>query len=102
MFGSAEADSFSAERNGNFSLIRLICIGTDVELAVFIGPFHKLFVNRPCRSIFGFKRFIDQDFNDFRVFSGYFTGNDFTGTAVDGDVIAFTEHRVVTVNPYFC
>ena len=89
MFCTAEADTFGTERDGNFCLVRLVGVGADIKFTVFVGPLHKLFVDRPCLGIFRLEGFVNQNFNNFRVFGRNFSGNDFTGASVDGDVIAF-------------
>ena len=89
VFCTAEADTFGTESDGNFCLVRLIGIGADLEFTVLVGPLHELFVNRPRRCIFRLEGFVNQNFNDFRVFGRNFSGDHFTGASVDGDVITF-------------
>ena len=101
VFRATKSDTFGTEGYGIFSLIGLIGIGADAELAAAIGPLHKLVVESPYGGIFRFQGFVDKDLDDFRVSGWYLSGDDLPGSAVNREIIAISEHQIVSLNAQF-
>ncbi len=75
MLRAAQADPFGAERDGLGSLIGLVGIGADLQLADGVGPFHELGILLIHARLFRLHRLVDQNLHDFARLGGDLAGH---------------------------
>src|SRR5262249_42757545 len=94
VLGPAQADAFSTESDGLGRFFRLVRVGANAELAIFVRPGHQLGELLVDLRLFGFERLINEDLDDFARSGGDLTGEYFTGESVDADPVAVLQDLV--------
>ena len=88
MLGAAKPNAFRAECDCIRYLLGCIGVGADAKPAEFVRPLHQFRVLAINETLLGIERAIDQHLNNLGRRCCHFTGKNFAGRSVDGDVIA--------------